>query len=62
MAYLQLVHDQALSTTPIYSAVLFIPNGLVPSSPPGVRAYLSPWSLPELILVMHPRYSNAIIS
>lgn len=24
--------------------------------------YLSPLSLPELILIVHPRYSNAVVS
>ena len=37
-------------------------NDVGPSPPPGVTTYLSPLSLPELILIMHPRYSNAVVS
>ena len=37
-------------------------NDVVPSPLPGVTTYLSPLSLPELILIVHPRYSNAVVS
>ena len=37
-------------------------NDVLPSPPPGVTTYISPLSLPELILIMHPRYSNAVVS
>ena len=53
---------QVLTTEQMEFAFMCHFNDVVPSPPPGVTTYLSPLSLPELILIMHPRYSNAVVS